>query len=152
MSDAGLTTGRTAAQTRPVRASAAASRQRWLWIALVVFAMVLPWLFYGWHTHRHSGFLLTMLSQMGMMIIFSLSYNMLMGQAGLLSFGHAVFFGLAGYSTIHFLDAAGAGRLPGPMGLMPGLSGLARPAVGVLVRGNGDPAPRPPFSVVPLGL
>src|SRR5919112_1324087 len=90
MSDAGLTTGRTAAQTRPVRASAGTSRQRWLWVALVVFAMALPWLFYGWQTHRHSGFLLTMLSQMGMMIIFSLSYNMLMGQSGL---GFGVVFG-----------------------------------------------------------
>ena len=32
-----------------------------------------------------------------MMSIFALSYNMLMGQAGLLSFGHAVFFGIGGY-------------------------------------------------------
>ena len=38
-----------------------------------------------------------MLSQMGIMIIFALSYNMQMGQAGLLSFGHAVFLGLGGY-------------------------------------------------------
>jgi len=47
-----------------------------------------------------------MLSQMGLMVIFALSYNMLMGQAGLLSFGHAVFFGLGGYATIHFLNYA----------------------------------------------
>jgi branched-chain amino acid transport system permease protein len=121
MIDAGLTTRDTATRSRAERAS----RQRWLWVALVVVGILLPWLSYDWHTHRHSGFVLTMLSQMGMMIIFSLSYNMLMGQAGLLSFGHAVFFGLGGYSTIHFLDAAGAGKLPVPMELMPVLSGLA---------------------------
>ena len=84
-------------------------RRNWIWFVLVIATAILPWLFYDWNTGRHSGFLLTMLSQMGMMIIFSLSYNMLMGQAGLLSFGHAVFFGLGGYSTIHFLNAAEAG-------------------------------------------
>ena len=152
MSDAGLTTGRTAAQTRPVRASAAASRQRWLWIALVVFAMVLPWLFYGWQTHRHSGFLLTMLSQMGMMIIFSLSYNMLMGQAGLLSFGHAVFFGLAGYSTIHFLDAAGAGKLPVPMELIPILSGLAGLCFGIVFGYMATRQRGTAFAMITLGM
>src|SRR3954453_4799672 len=152
MSDAGLTTGRTAAQTRPVRASAAASRQRWLWIALVVFAMVLPWLFYGWQTHRHSGFLLTMLSQMGMMIIFSLSYNMLMGQAGLLSFGHAVFFGLAGYSTIQFLDAAGAGKLPVPMELIPILSGLAGLCFGIVFGYMATRQRGTAFAMITLGM
>jgi len=37
-----------------------------------------------------SGFVLTLMSEIGVMAIFALSYNMLMGQAGLLSFGHAV--------------------------------------------------------------
>src|SRR3954452_2778273 len=152
MSDAGMTTGRTATPTRPVRASAGASRPRWLWIALVVFAMVLPWLFYGWQTHRHSGFLLTMLSQTGIMIIFSLSYNMLMGQAGLLSFGHAVFFGLAGYSTIHFLDAAGAGKLPVPMELIPVLSGLAGFGFGVLFGYMATRQRGTAFAMITLGI
>ena len=86
---------------------------------------MLPWLFYDWQHARHSGFMVSMLSQMGMMIIFALSFNMLMGQAGLLSFCHSVLFGLAGYSTVHFLNAAGAGELPVPMELMPLLSGLS---------------------------
>ena len=121
MTEAAAQAGDTTTQSRPARAS----RQPWLWVGLLLFAMVLPWLFFDWQTHRHSGFLLTMLSQMGMMIIFALSYNMLMGQAGLLSFGHAVFFGLGGYCTIHFIDAAGAGKLPVPLELMPVLSALA---------------------------
>jgi branched-chain amino acid transport system permease protein len=66
-----------------------------------------------------------MFSQTGMMIIFALSFNMLMGQAGLLSFCHSVVFGLAGYSTVHFLNAAGAGELPVPLELMPLLAGLS---------------------------
>ena len=105
MTEAAAQAGDTTTQSRPARAS----RQPWLWVGLLLFAMVLPWLFFDWQTHRHSGFLLTMLSQMGMMIIFALSYNMLMGQAGLLSFGHAVFFGLGGYAGTVDVDV----RLPG---------------------------------------
>ena len=85
---------------------------------------MLPWLFYDWQHARHAGFVVSVLSQTGMMIIFALSFNMLMGQAGLLSFCHSVLFGLAGYSTVHFLNAAGAGDLPVPMELMPLLAGL----------------------------
>jgi hypothetical protein len=35
-----------------------------------------------------------MLSQIGYLIIICLSYNMLLGQGGMLSFGHAVYTGL----------------------------------------------------------
>ena len=69
-----------------------------------------------------------MLSQMGMMIIFALSYNMQMGHAGLLSFGHAVFFGLGGYCTAHVLNTIKAGGFWLPVELVPlvgGLGGLA---------------------------
>jgi branched-chain amino acid transport system permease protein len=51
--------------------------------------MLLPFLL-------RSGFMLSMASAMGIMIIFALSYNMLLGQGGMLSFGHAVYFGLGG--------------------------------------------------------
>ena len=40
-----------------------------------------------------------MLSQIGIMIIFALSYKTPMGQAGLLSFGHAVSWGSAATSA-----------------------------------------------------
>ena len=42
---------------------------------------------------------------MGIMIIFALSYNMLLGQTGLLSFGHAVYYGLGGFVAIHAMNA-----------------------------------------------
>lgn len=97
----------------------------WPWVVALLVALVLPWLFYDFQHGRHSGFMLSMLSQMGMMVIFALSFNMLMGQAGLLSFCHSVVFGLAGYSTVHFLNAAGAGELPVPLELMPLLAGVS---------------------------
>ena len=43
------------------------------------------------------------LSHMGIAVVFALSYNMLFGQGGMLSFGHAAFSGLAAYLAIHAL-------------------------------------------------
>ena len=40
----------------------------------------------------------------GINIVFALSYNMLLGQAGLLSFGHAVYFGMGGYAALHVMN------------------------------------------------
>ncbi len=113
---------------------AAPSRVNRHWVVygiIVVLVLLLPWAFYDYATGRHSGFVLTMCSQMGMMILFALSYNMLMGQAGLLSFGHATFFGLGGYSTIHFLNFA-KGDLPVPVELMPLLAGFSALGFGIV--------------------
>ena len=98
----------------------------WLWWgALLLLALVLPWMFFDWATGRHSGFMISMLSQTGMMVIFALSYNMLMGQAGLLSFCHAVFFGVGGYTVIHLISSIGAGGIGIPMEVVPLFGGLA---------------------------
>jgi branched-chain amino acid transport system permease protein len=51
---------------------------------------------------------ITMLSQMGIAIIACLSYNMLLGQGGMLSFGHAVYTGLGSFLAIHALNAVAA--------------------------------------------
>jgi branched-chain amino acid transport system permease protein len=74
-----------------------------------------------------SSFAQTMLSQMGIAIIACLAYNILLGQGGMLSFGHAVYSGLGGYLAIHVLNMVGAGQLAVPVGLIPlagGLGGL----------------------------
>ncbi len=103
--------------------------RHWPWLIALAVVLVAPWVFYDWAHHRQSGFVVSMLSQMGMMVIFALSYNMLMGQAGLLSFGHAVFFGLGGYVAAHVLNDKAA---PIPVELIPlvaGLGGLGFAAV-----------------------
>ena len=114
-----------AVRALPSRWPVALAVRLWPWIIAVLVTVVLPWLLYDFQHGRHSGFMLSMLSQMGMMVIFALSFNMLMGQAGLLSFCHSVVFGLAGYSTVHFLNAAAGGELPLPLELMPLLAGLS---------------------------
>src|SRR5690606_6192584 len=68
--------------------------------------------------------------QMLLAALFASAYNLLCGQAGMLSFGHAAYFGVGAFATVHAMNAVGgAGLLPTP--LMP-LAG----AVGGLVFGG----------------
>ena len=94
------------------------ARERlWVWAAYAAVLVVAPLVF-------SKGFALTLLCQMGIVMIFALSYNMLLGQTGLLSFGHAVYYGLGAIITIHVLNLA-HGKFP--VVLMPivgGVSGL----------------------------
>ena len=46
----------------------------------------------------------TIAHQMGINIVFALSYNMILGKGGLLSFGHAVYFGFGGYVAMHAMN------------------------------------------------
>jgi len=74
-----------------------------------------------------SDMTLSLLNQMGIAIVFALSYNMLLGQCGLLSFGHAVFFGLGAFFTIHVMALINADQFSLPTPLLPlvgGFSGL----------------------------
>ncbi len=128
------------------------SRQAVLWVGLLVLVAVLPWFFYDFTTGRHSGFVLSMLSQMGLMVIFALSYNMLMGQAGLLSFGHAVFFGLGGYATIHLLNYAAKGSMPVPIELMPLLAGLTGLGFGIVFGYLATKQRATAFAMITLGI
>ena len=72
-----------------------------------------------------SSLALTMLSQMGYAIIICLSYNILLGQGGMLSFGHAVYTGLGSFIAIHAMNRAADGQLPIPVWLIPIVGGLA---------------------------
>jgi branched-chain amino acid transport system permease protein len=67
----------------------------------------------------------TLLSQMGIAIIACLAYNILLGQGGMLSFGHAVYSGLGGFMAIHALNRVGAGVWHLPVSLVPLVGGAA---------------------------
>jgi branched-chain amino acid transport system permease protein len=67
----------------------------------------------------------TLISQAGIAIIVCLSYNLLLGEGGMLSFGHAVYSGLGGFVAIHVLNLASSGSLPWPVSLIPLAGGLA---------------------------
>src|ERR1700688_2441695 len=87
------------------------------WIATAVVLVVLPYIF-------RSGGALTAFSLVGISIIFSLSYNILLGQTGMLSFGHAVYYGLGGFLVIHAINIIGANKLPIPLPVVPLIGGL----------------------------
>ena len=99
---------------------------RWiLWSVTALLFLAAPHVFKG-------GFALTMLTQMGTLILFALSYNMLLGQGGMLSFGHAVYSGLGAYVTVHVLNLMGKGAFYLPVPLLPLVGGLAGLFFGVL--------------------
>src|SRR5580698_3512343 len=123
-----------------------------LWIFAILLALVLPWLFYDWGHHRHSGFMISMLSQMGMMIILSLSYNMLLGQAGLFSLCHAAFFGFGGYATVHLLNTIGDGDFPLPMEVVPLAAGFAGLGLAIVFGYMATKQRATAFAMITLGI
>jgi branched-chain amino acid transport system permease protein len=99
---------------------------RWvLWGGTAVLLAVLPLVFTASAT-------ITLLSQMCTFIIFALAYNMLLGQGGMLSFGHAVYSGLGSYFAVHALNLIAKGSLPLPVTLLPLVGGVAGVLFGVL--------------------
>ena len=134
------------------REAAAPARRPWLWIAAIAVAVLVPWLFFDWTKGRHSGFAVTMLSQMGMMVLFALSYNMQMGQAGLLSFGHAVYFGLGAYCTAHAVNAVKASGIWFPVELMPLAGGLGGLGFAILFGYPATKQKATAFAMITLGI
>ena len=106
--------------------------------ALVVVLLVAPFVVYP-------VFLMKMLC----FALFACAFNLLIGYVGLLSFGHALFFGGAGYLAAH---AAKVWGLPFELAVLTGMAtggaaraggGVARhPAAGDLLRDD-HPGPRP---------
>lgn len=82
-----------------------------------------------------SGFILTLLTQIMIASVLGLSYNMLFGQSGMLSFGHAVYYGFGIFVTLHLLDAIGEAGLPIPLELVP-LIGAAAGLLSAMIFGS----------------
>jgi branched-chain amino acid transport system permease protein len=98
------------------------------------------------------GFTITLMSQMGIAIIFALSYNMLLGQSGMLSFGHAVYSGLGAYIAVHTLNLASKGQLWMPVSLLPLVGGLAGAFFGVLFGYVTTKRAGTTFAMITLGI
>ena len=119
---------------------------RWLlWGATAAVFIAAPLVF-------KQGFALTLLTQMGTMIIFALSYNMLLGQGGMLSFGHAVYSGLGAYFAVHALNLIGKGALVFPVTLLPLIGGIAGAAFGILFGYVTTKRAGTTFALISLGI
>lgn len=135
----------------------APSRRSWLrtrvppFILFAAVLVVLPHVF-------GSRTALSLFNAIGINIVFALSFNMLLGQSGMLSFGHAVYFGLGGYTAMHAMNWIEQASLGG--GPWAGFPVFALPLVGFaggLVAGAviGWPSCRRagiPFAMISLGI
>ena len=87
----------------------------WLIAALVL--CVMPFIFTG-------GGSITIMNQIGITIVLAMSYNMLLGQGGMLSFGHAVYMGLGGFVAVHVMNIVENQEIWLPLPLLPLVGGL----------------------------
>ncbi|MBK8073692.1 MAG: branched-chain amino acid ABC transporter permease [Ramlibacter sp.] len=118
------------------------------WIVWSLFALVMllaPMLFTSSLSH-------TMLSQMGIAIIVCLSYNMLLGQGGMLSFGHAVYSGMGSFLAIHTLNLVSKGNWPIPVSLIPIVGGLSSMVLAVVLGWVTTKKAATPFAMITLGI
>ncbi|SAK81389.1 inner-membrane translocator [Caballeronia fortuita] len=111
-----------------------------LFIALFV-ALALP-LFIA-----DQSWLLAYCAQTATLIVFALSYNLLLGQTGLLSFGHAVYAGLGAFAAAHAFNRFGV-----PLPLLPMVGGCAAMFVAIIFGAITTQRAGTAFAMITLGL
>jgi len=116
-----------------------------VWVAAAAAMAAMPFVF-------RSGTAITVMSLIGISIIFSLSYNILLGQTGLLSFGHAVYYGLGGYLAVHAMKIIIANGFPIPLPLIPLIGGIAGLFFAVLFGWLSTKRSGTAFAMISLGL
>jgi branched-chain amino acid transport system permease protein len=99
-----------------------------------------------------SSLAITMLTQIGIAIIACLAYNVLLGQGGMLSFGHAVYSGLGSFFAIHTLNLISAGSLMLPVSLVPLVGGLFGLLMAALLGYVTTKKAGTPFAMITLGI
>ncbi len=115
-----------------------------VWSTFALVLLLLPLV-------ARSSFALTLICLIGIAAIACLSYNMLLGQAGMLSFGHAVYTGLGTFVAIHAMNKiVGGGWLP--MWLIPMVGGVAGLVFGALLGFVTTRKAGTPFSMITLGV
>ncbi|MEC9343528.1 MAG: branched-chain amino acid ABC transporter permease [Pseudomonadota bacterium] len=117
----------------------------WLpWVVAGLFLIAMPVIF-------PSNSAITIMNQMSITIVFALAYNMLLGQGGMLSFGHAVYMGVGGFACVHLMNIAGFfGVLPLPF--LPFFGGLAGMALAVIVGSFSTRRAGTIFAMISLGV
>jgi len=124
--------------------SATAPRAVWRvlapWLALILFLAVPPFVW-------PQSWLLAYLAQTATMIVFALSYNLLLGETGLLSFGHAAYSGLGALLAAQVFNRIGV-----PLVLLPLVGGIGGALCGVLFGFVSTRRAGTAFAMITLGL
>lgn len=116
-------------------------RNRALPWLLLIAALALPPVF------ARQGWLLAYLAQTATMIVFALSFNLLLGETGLLSFGHAVYSGLGAFAAAQVFN-----RYAVPLPLLPLAGGIAAACAGVIFGFISTQRAGTPYAMITLGL
>ncbi len=125
-----------------IRALAAKSG---IWAAYLAVLLLLPQLF-------DSILAISIFNQMAIAIVFALSYNMLLGQGGMLSFGHAVYFGLGGFLAVHALLMMENEAVYFSIAFIPLIGGLTGLLAGVFVGSFSTRKAGTVFAMISLGI
>jgi len=110
------------------------------WLALILLLAVPPFVW-------PQSWLLAYLAQTATMIVFALSYNLLLGETGLLSFGHAAYSGLGALMAAQVFNRIGV-----PLALLPLVGGIGGALCGVLFGFISTRRAGTAFAMITLGL
>lgn len=113
------------------------------WIVSALLLLFLPLIF-----QQNSA--ITIMNQMWITVIFALAYNMLLGQGGMLSFGHAVYMGIGGFACMHIMNWDMFGAIPLP--LLPIFGGLFGMGLALIVGSFSTRKAGTVFAMISLGV
>ncbi len=141
-------------ELRKADREATARRRTFLWLGFAVVLILIPFVLRGLETFEFlnisSEFLIPVLTNVCIAAVFAVAYNMLLGQAGMLSFGHAVYYGLGGYFTMHMMNTFAGSYVPAV--LMPLFGGLFGLIFGIIFGSFSTRKAGTVFAMISLGL
>ena len=123
--------------------SALSSAMPWMVAALIL--IVLPFIFTG-------GGSITIMNQIGITIVLAMSYNMLLGQGGMLSFGHAVYMGIGGFVAVHVMNIVENEYLWLPLPFLPLVGGLVGLGFATIIGSFSTRKAGTVFAMISLGI
>lgn len=115
------------------------------WVVSAIFLALMPYIF-------TSNSAITIMNQMAITIIFALAYNMLLGQGGMLSFGHAVYMGVGGFVCMHVMNMVEDGVFSIPLPLLPLFGGLFGLGLATIVGAFSTRKAGTVFAMISLGV
>jgi branched-chain amino acid transport system permease protein len=114
------------------------------WVIAAVLLATLPLVF----TNNSA---LTIMNQMSITIVFALAYNMLLGQGGMLSFGHAVYAGVGGFACMHIMNMSDLFASL-PLVVLPLFGGLFGMGLALIVGSFSTRSAGTVFAMISLGV
>lgn len=114
------------------------------WAVAAVLLIVLPFIF-------TANSAITIMNQMWITVIFALAYNMLLGQGGMLSFGHAVYAGVGGFACMHIMNSSDF-FASFPLPVLPIFGGLFGAGLAMIVGAFSTRSAGTVFAMISLGV